>query len=275
MIAENKELIEEQEEIRKRNKGEDKKALLPFLLMLVVSMFIGGLFGYFSADTKEGGAEAVLEAVRSLLSVSTPYVLFICIAGIVFFGYGVFYKRQKEYRQGLRTLDEEKMSELQDKIEYGLNLPMIVITAAQITGFFEMTVVLVCMGKENLLESIIATAEFAITLALGIILSAKLVNFEKEMNPEKRGSVFSTDFQKTWINSCDEMEKSTIYEACYFSYRVSSGAYLVLWVVLSFAAVALDLGILPAAVVIILWAVQVFSYYYKVLKAEKEKYRVR
>ena len=44
------------------------------------------------------------------------------------------------------------------------------------------------------------------------------VDFQKIMNPEKQGSVYDLRFQKKWEESCDELEKFTIYRSAYKAY---------------------------------------------------------
>lgn len=270
--ATNGELEKEQEEIRNKNKKEDKKALLPFVLIVFVSTIVGALFGFFSARIKEIDAEIILNAVRGALVVSSPYVLALCILVTICFGFAAFFRCRREYRQGVLTLSEDELADLQDKIEYRLNRPIVIASVVTLIEFFEMSVVLICMEKGNLFWMVVTTAEYVLSLVLSVVLNQKIVNFEKEMNPEKQGSVFRMDFQKTWVNSCDEAEKSTIYEAAYFSYMVSNTVSVFLWVILTFAGFALDLGILPSAVVVLLWGIQVCSYCYKVIKTEKKRY---
>lgn len=270
--ATNGKLEKEQEEIRNKNKKEDKKALLPFVLMVSASTVVGALFGFFSAKTKDIDAEIVLNAVRGVLVVSSPYVIALCILITIYFGFVSFFRCRREYRQGVLTLSEDELADLQDKIEYRLNRPLVIASVVTLIGFFEMSVILICMEKGNLFRMVVTIAEFVLSMVLSVVLNQKIVNFEKEMNPEKQGSVFSVDFQKTWVNSCDEAEKSTIYEAAYFSYTVSNTVSVFLWVILTFAGYALGLGILPSAVVVLLWGIQVCSYCYKVIKTEKERY---
>ncbi|MGL6219074.1 MAG: DUF3169 family protein [Lacrimispora sphenoides] len=52
-----------------------------------------------------------------------------------------------------------------------------------------------------------------------IVTQQKIINFEKEINPEKRGSVFNQKFSKKWEKSCDEAERLSIYKSTYTSYR--------------------------------------------------------
>ena len=39
------------------------------------------------------------------------------------------------------------------------------------------------------------------------------------MAPEKKGNVFDVKFQKDWYESCDELEKLQIGNACYKTFK--------------------------------------------------------
>ena len=41
----------------------------------------------------------------------------------------------------------------------------------------------------------------------GPLIAKLVVDLEKKLNPEKKGSVFEMQFQKTWLESCDEAQK--------------------------------------------------------------------
>lgn len=46
-----------------------------------------------------------------------------------------------------------------------------------------------------------------LSMVVAMVASVKIVNFEKEMNPEKKGSAYDFNFQKKWLASSDETLK--------------------------------------------------------------------
>lgn len=267
----NAELIEEQAKIREKNNKADKKALFSFVVLIIASMLVGGVGGFYAVKLKMHGALDFQEMIFQGLAVSMPYVLGVAILMAIFGGFFQFSRYRRQYREGLRSLDEDALLKLQDKIEYQLNFPMVFSSVSLMIGFFEIPVILANIETHSLDMTIIGLVEFIIDMALVVILQLNLVNFEKEMNPEKKGSVLSKDFHKTWIDSCDEAEKSQIYEAAFFSYSVMGKVYTSLWTVSCLGIIAFDWGVLPAALITILWAVQQFSYLYKAAQFGKEE----
>ena len=43
---------------------------------------------------------------------------------------------------------------------------------------------------------------FLASVAVLVVLQQKIVDLERRINPEKRGSVYDMKFQKTWMDSC-------------------------------------------------------------------------
>lgn len=64
------------------------------------------------------------------------------------------------------------------------------------------------MIEKHLNMYVLAIVTFLIILAEGIIIQQKAVDINKIMYPEKTASVYDLKFQKKWVDSCDEAEKS-------------------------------------------------------------------
>ena len=77
-----------------------------------------------------------------------------------------------------------------------------------------------------------------------------IVDLERRINPEKRGSVYDMKFQKTWMDSCDEAERAQIGQACYRAYMVGTKVCIFLWVALLILNFVFDFGLLPIAAVL-------------------------
>ena len=86
-------------------------------------------------------------------------------------------------------------------------------------------------------------------------LQQKVVDLERRLNPEKRGSVYDMKFQKTWMDSCDEAERAQIGQACYRAYMVGTKVCTFLWVALLILNFVFDFGMLPIAAVLVVWGV--------------------
>ena len=87
-------------------------------------------------------------------------------------------------------------------------------------------------------ENIILNKAIAMVLMLIVfiawmsILQYQIINYTKMLNPEKRGNVLETNFQKEWFESCDEAEKDLIGKAAYASYKALTIAFVCCYIVL-------------------------------------------
>ena len=86
------------------------------------------------------------------------------------------------------------------------------------------------------------------------------MDLTKKMNPEKRGSVYDMKFQERWWESCDEAERRQIGQASYKAYVTVSRFCPYCWGVLLLGNMVFHYGILPGAVVLVIWAVLSVSY---------------
>ena len=101
---------------------------------------------------------------------------------------------------------------------------------------------------------------FFLNIILLAVFQKLSVDLVKKINPEKRGNIFDTEFNKNWLASCDEAEKKMIYEASYMAYRAASTACLVLWLLTLMAMLLFDTGILASACVFVIWLTLILAY---------------
>ena len=83
----NAELIEEQAKIREINNKADKKALFSFVVLIIASMLVGGVGGFYAVKLKMHGALDFQEMIFQGLAVSMPYVLGVAILMAIFGGF--------------------------------------------------------------------------------------------------------------------------------------------------------------------------------------------
>lgn len=69
--------------------------------------------------------------------------------------------------------------------------------------------------------ALVGTGGFLIATVLSMALQKQVVDLEKEISPEKSGSVFALNFEKEWEQSCDEAERLMIYRSAYSAFRAT------------------------------------------------------
>lgn len=120
----------------------------------------------------------------------------------------------------------------------------------------------------HLIITFIVIATFLYSLLSFTHVQKKSVNLLKEMNPEKRGSVFDLKFQSKWLESCDEAEQLIIYKSAYKAYRVMTHICLGLTMIFTILGMAFPFGILPLLLSCGLWLVNIVVYNLESMKLE-------
>ncbi|MEI3331365.1 MAG: DUF3169 family protein [Oscillospiraceae bacterium] len=99
-----------------------------------------------------------------------------------------------------------------------LSRAMLMSSLTAIVSFFFFSAGIVYLPQEVDSAMIPLLAIFLVVIALSILLQQKTVDLTKEINPEKRGSVYDMKFQERWLESCDGAERRQIGQASYKAY---------------------------------------------------------
>ena len=245
-------------------KTENRKALKPFLLLILISGIVGGFMGYFSGILSDRVDLIIPVFLSEILIKIMPFSIG-TISIIFIFPIYLFYSQGKKTYQKWDGENEELIDLAERKLGYALLLTSILL----ILCFFFFAASFHVNGVESLIPLIITLVSFLISIALIIVLQQKIVDQVKKINPEKKGSVYDMDFNKKWQNSCDEAQKLIIYKSAYAAYQTVSGVCIGLWVILFIANTFFDTGLLPIAVVAVIWLILVISYSLTAIKLEK------
>lgn len=243
---------------RIENKKSDKKALKIFIPVIIVSAIIGFFMGYFGDFVEANLADVIANGVTKALAFIAPYVnlvinvLVICICTIII----------GEAKKKISTWDGENEEEYK-KIDNSLSVTLMLSNLAFILSCFFFAVGFeYTIGSDNagLVAQIICLVGYLLTLVQSMVISAKVVNTYKELNPEKQGSVYAMDFGKQWEKSCDEAEKLVIYKAAYGAYKFCGTFYMIVWLFCVFGNEVWHFGIMPATIITLVWLVNFISY---------------
>lgn len=260
-----------------KNRQENKRALKIFIPIIIIAAIVGGFIGVMA---NVSGAEDIASDISAFLRETAyliaPYgVVTTVVVGISLSLY--FYKSaEKEFLQARETGDPEQelsetaLSSLDRKISMGMLTVSIVVIVSFI--FFAIVIAYIDRYVDKDGTLLITAMVFFIAGSFGgTKMQQMMVDFEKILSPEKRGSVYDMKFTEKWEDSCDEMEKLMIYKASYKAYKtanISCGAAFFLMVILSFF---FDYGPLPAVVVGSVWLTVTVSYCLEAMKLDKNK----
>lgn len=258
-------------EIELENKKEDKKHLIKFVLVMLGCLVLGFISGFTMSFFEDINVTQFISesAVEIIMTVSIYGPIVLAVVGFVVFVIA-FGKAKKLYS----TWDGED-DEVYRRIEGLLNIALSPTIVAQILVLVFLAIGLVKLDMLINEEMVITLVVFGVGIVLScvfmIIGQVKVVNFEKVLNPEKKGSALDLKFQEKWISSFDEAELSITYRATFVSYKTVNTTCGILWFVCFIGMMTFNLGIAPMCIIGVIWLVSQMSYVIACMKFENQK----
>lgn len=238
------------------NKRENRRAMRIFIPILLAGMVFGGCAGFLLSwlhDNPEVTDSLQLWSSRLLLSCA-PYAILVLTVLLMGCAYLLYGRAKRRFRQW-NGEDETVI----DQVENDLSKGMLLAQINQIGSFFFFAVAFYLLPTSLL--TFLPLASFLLATFLIMLFQKQAVDFLKTINPEKHGSVFDFNFQKKWIESCDEAQQLLIYKAAYKGYIAGLYTCLALWLLCFFANMVFDVGLLPVACVTLIWLVITIAYH--------------
>ncbi|MGM9946785.1 DUF3169 family protein [Floccifex sp.] len=191
----------------------NKKIMIQFICILIIAFLIGIGFGL-------GLIHFYQQLIEIMISLSDVFVF----NGIYSYGISfllliistVFYFQSKPYIHHEDEASYEKANQILSKA----------VTLLNING----PLCFICLGLSGfrLMEWILPFFVLLIfDIVWMVVLQNKVIQAIQVMNPEKKGNILDTKFQKEWFESCDEMEQIKIGQSCYKTFQIMSKIYLV------------------------------------------------
>lgn len=254
---------------------QDKKAKKKFTLIIVLCAIAGGVLGFSSAHAEDLLKGVSLEGFTKTMAYLLPYLqAFLCILATGLFAY--FYKK------GLHAKAKWDGDINEDYYKMESNLGI----ALSITNLFYIAVLTLSGMNFSLMQYMnnASNTTFGIWFALFlgsliyiiffvICAQKKVINLEKLINPEKQGSVYDTNFQKKWLNSCDELEQLCIYKAGFAAFKQTNMICMILWLTTFFTSQVFHTGLYPVLLIGIIWFVSTLSFQLEAHKLDRQKIR--
>lgn len=258
-------------EIKKAN----RKALPKFILVIVIAMLAGGAVGYFSGklriDTLGDGIKHACEFfgmhiapwLMVIMAVILPVV---CIP---------VYQSAKKLLSAWDGEDEDISDQMDRKLSTAIWISSAALVfsyfliAAAYSGGFEMF-----DGKIRTVSLCAAIAAFFAVMIEAIVIQQKCVDAAKQTNPEKKASIYDMQFQKKWLEDCDEAEKIMIGKCAYKAYIATNTVCAVLAIVFAVCALVFNIGFLPSFAVCLVWIVNLSVYCKEAMRYSKAGNRI-
>lgn len=248
----------------KNNKNNKSKKNA--ILFLGICAVIGGILGFAAAKLgEEGDIRSLFKNIDGETAGVVLLIIQVAVTVVLSAVSIISFLSSRKRAAKLTPDDDEEL----DRIEEALNTPMtlstIVVTLG--TGLFG------CAEYFLLYRSKVFAVTSAVVYLLGFavmfILQAKLVAIEKQLNPEKRGSVWDMNFHKDWMSSCDEAQKQMIYRAGYKAFTTGNVMCSAFCMVALVGQFIFRFGIMPIIMTSHLWLGMNLSYINTAAKLER------
>lgn len=245
------------DEIRAAN----RKALPKFLLLTLVGAVIGGIAGYCAARYGLDQLSGVLANASAFFGTHIAPWLMVALAVVTPAVCIPMYRRAKALLASWDVEDEDTSSVIDGKLSAALWLS----SASLVLAFFLIAATYsVCFASFDSWEStvliFIGIAAFLAILVESILIQQKCVDAAKQMSPEKKASIYDMQFQKKWVDDCDEAEKIMIGKCAFKAYSAVNRVCAIAAIVLAICALVFGIGFLPSLAVCIIWMVNLSVY---------------
>lgn len=247
-------------EKKQKNQKSEIKLIIIFLLVLAAS-YVGGYFFGTMGARYEDELKILLNVIADGV-VSVFPVFYVFINAVVIIVSLVIYINAKKKANLWDGESEEIIDDVEKKLNWSL-IPINILMIADV--FFYGVMVYISMYTEigekfDDALFVLGTATFLVSYALMMVMNKLIVDLEKKLNPEKRGSVFDIKFIKEWEESSDEAEKLTMYKAAYKAYHVVNIACMMMWGVAFCGMLLFQTGLLPLFCVTAIWVTMIATY---------------
>ena len=260
-------------------KKEDSKQRPIFFIILVLLMFLGGVCGFLVSYNDQWLILAFnfLGTYSQIGSIISTVCLFLASAISITVGWIIYAGAKKMWK------DEASRDDNWEKIEKKLSIASIVNSVGLIVTFFfygcavydvRDNITATIPGAESVL--VIYRSSFFCAIVLVIVFAflsfyqlKKIVELEKIMNPEKKGSLYDFGFKKKWYKSFDEAEMRQAGIAAYKALLIVNFSCMITFVVLIFIGMVVKITVFPNLAVSVIWVTQNIAFGVESIKCNK------
>lgn len=238
-------------------KADNRKAKGRFLLVMLVCGLLGGVLGFSGAVLGTEKLTGLLAAAGHWFCREVAHWGALACLPLMLACFLLPYRKAKQMLDGWDGEDEalsERVEELLSKALWANNTLTIVLfflAGASYVGVF---------GEGPVWGYLVGTAALIAGIVLTTAAQKRLVDLNRLLAPEKEGSVYDLNFQKKWLDSCDEAEKNLIGQCSYRAFQLTQKLCAVLWGVFILSGMFLDTGVLPTLAVCIIWGLSQWEY---------------
>lgn len=203
------------------------KGSLPWII-------IGGVFGLI------WGSLLVFNININLINTFKYIGYVIFVLSVIFWFMSIFLIISCKKNINTKKIDYDKMEEEIDITISLSSISLILQFLAFGLIFYGMKIEI--FNFKNIFNTIIYIVFIAICFSVSYI-QYLCVEYNKKINPEKRGNAMDANFSKEWYASCDEAQKKLIGEVCYKTFMITNQIFSFMFLALIFIGTFIDIGV--------------------------------
>lgn len=234
-------------------------------IKLGLLMFLGFLTGIFGASIGRFLIGKVRPGMSDFLNMILHNILWIQIAVATIFGGGAIFNYVMVKRLFINYHDDDE--QLIERIETKQNMALIFNSVNYILSF-TLFGIAVDISNQWIIVSVIV---FLLAVITSSFMDISVVNQVKKIDPMKKGDPANNNFEKEWIESCDEAEKLIIYQASYQSFKLMKYILLASIILTVLSKIGLGTGNFPIVLIGAVWLLQTISFSLYSTKNQKNK----
>lgn len=255
-----------------RSERSEKKIFLKFILIMIAATIGGAVLGMIGVNLD---SEKFIEVCRSIpIGVSKAVFAIFLLENLIFFGLSL-----KKYLDAAKIYRQSSDDDACDDVERMLDYPMLYSNIALVINFMMFSLCVWCSdralerGSEKwfFILSLGGIAVFVFSMVWEMLIQFLVVKLVKEMNPEKKGSIFEMNFQKKWEESSDEGQKLILYKSGYKAFVRMRTACIIMWMIAFLSQMFLKTGVLPVIIVCIIFLIGIVSFTAESMRLEHPK----
>lgn len=240
------------------------KTYLKYSLKMLACILVGGVVGFAIAfiDVNEWEEYAVVvqEVIRENL---LALLIFMMLISVVIGE--VILKRMKRLGEELADAEDERGDEIEYELEHVGCTGLIGITVIMVLSIAILATVYSMEYIDRSLDA--GERSLIVCFVIFIVLNIyngywqiRYVKMIQRIYPDKAGDPASRNFQKQWIQNCDEAEREMIYQASYKTYLRMNKIIPVLTALAMLGNFMWNTGILAVLLLGIVWIALVITY---------------
>ncbi|MEG0076979.1 DUF3169 family protein [Anaerorhabdus sp.] len=246
------------------------KKALKYTLFLILMAFVGGLVGGFSRYFDDDIRQILLNRDLNILILVGIMSAMSAIIVVLFIRATILHIQGKKLCNLVNDEDEELYIKADDKLTDSTTLYSVVQILG--IGIALCDISLLNYSTRGYLAFISITLfTYIAMLIISMPIITKNVEYLKKLYPEKRGYFLDFKFEKDWLNSCDEGEKSIIGEAAYLTYSLMTKVFAVLVVFSMVISFLVDNGYMFTLPIVFGWLTMIISYQRYARKIERKR----